>query len=84
VILPTKGISPKLALLTIGGEILRALREPTTVSNLWEHYRENCDPTIEVPFDWFILGLDLLYILGAIELDRGHIRHAVRCKEDLS
>lgn len=27
-----------------------------------------------VPFDWFILALDLLYLLGAIELQRGRIR----------
>lgn len=27
-----------------------------------------------IPFDWFILGLDLLYALGAIELQRGRIQ----------
>jgi hypothetical protein len=27
-----------------------------------------------VPFDWFILALDLLYLLGAVELQRGRIR----------
>lgn len=27
-----------------------------------------------IPFDWFILALDLLYLLGAIELQRGRIR----------
>lgn len=26
-----------------------------------------------IPFDWFILALDLLYLLGAIELQRGRI-----------
>ena len=27
-----------------------------------------------VPFDWFILALDLLYLLGAVDLERGRIR----------
>ena len=27
-----------------------------------------------VPFDWFILALDLLYLLGAVEHQRGRIR----------
>jgi len=27
-----------------------------------------------VPFDWFVLALDLLYLLGAVELQRGRIR----------
>lgn len=31
-------------------------------------------PRSNIPFDWFILALDLLYLLGAIELQRGRIR----------
>jgi hypothetical protein len=31
-------------------------------------------PACSVPFDWFILALDLLFLLGAIELQRGRIR----------
>lgn len=27
-----------------------------------------------IPFDWFILALDLLFVLGAIELQRGRIQ----------
>ena len=34
-IVPTEGIPPYRALLTIGGEIVDALNEPRTVSELW-------------------------------------------------
>lgn len=36
--------------------------------------RQPQDGRCNIPFDWFILALDLLYLLGAIELERGRIR----------
>jgi hypothetical protein len=73
VILPTKGISPDRALLSIGACVLRLLPEPKTVSRLWKEFLESepCRP--QVNFDWFILSLDLLYAMGAIELERGRV-----------
>ena len=73
-ILPTKGIPPRKALLTLGGEVLRALDETKTVSRLWDDFRKQSDQSEEVTFDWFILGLDLLFLLGAIEMERGRLR----------
>lgn len=73
-ILPTKGILPREALLAVAAEVLRALDDIKTVSRLWDDFRKASDPDIEVSFDWFVLALDLLYILGAIELERGRIR----------
>ncbi|WP_428116910.1 ABC-three component system middle component 6 [Candidatus Poriferisodalis sp.] len=69
-ILPTKGIHPDRALITIGGDIIDALQQPMTVSGLWEILRERRS-TIgkrEVGFDWFILTLDMLYALGVVKL----------------
>ena len=78
-ILPTKHIRPERALLTVGGDILGSLREPMTVSRLWDEQRarwgQAADPA-PINYDWFILTLDLLYMVGAIELDRGLIRKA--------
>ncbi len=34
--------------------------------------------TGSLPFDWFILALDLLYLLGTIELHRGRIQRVAR------
>lgn len=73
-ILPTKGILPREALLSIAAEVLRTLDDVKTVSRLWDDFRKASDPDAEVSFDWFVLALDLLYILGAIDLDRGRIR----------
>ena len=78
-ILPTKHIRPERALLTIGGELLGCLREPMTVSRLWDALRtrigERSQPA-PINYDWFVLALDLLFMMGAIKLDRGLIRKA--------
>lgn len=71
-ILPTKHIRPERALLTVGGEILHCMREPMTVSRLWDELRGS-EPA-PINYDWFILALDLLYIVGAIDFERGLIR----------
>lgn len=78
-ILPTKHIHPDRALLAIGGDILASLREPMTVSRLWDQARANRgDPGEAAPinYDWFVLALDLLFMIGAIEFDRGLLRRA--------
>lgn len=76
-ILPTKRLSPDRALLFIGGEIATLLDEPKTVSRVWEELRRKHAYLLKpVPYDWFILALDLLYALGAVELNRGKIRKA--------
>lgn len=73
-ILPTKGIAPEQALLTIGGRLLVLLDRPKSVSRLWHEVRPQEGRGSELRFDWFVLALDLLYVLGAVELDRGRIR----------
>jgi hypothetical protein len=76
-ILPTKRLGPERAMLTVGAEILGLLTEPKTVSRLWDELGripyERSSKRI-VSYDWFILTLDLLYILGSIEMDHGKIR----------
>ena len=74
-ILPTKNLSEDRALLRVGAEILKLLNEPKTVSRLWEEVKRMRNNSSRIlPYDWFVLALDLLYILHAIELDRGRIR----------
>ena len=63
-ILPTKHISGEKALLGVGAELLSQLHRPSTVSSLWESIK---DSTNVASFEQFILGLDLLYLLGAID-----------------
>lgn len=70
-ILPTKHISINHSLLGVGALLLEHLEQPRTITALWE--RTRTDPHIG-SFERFILVLDLLYALGAIDLQDGLLR----------
>lgn len=70
-ILPTKYISPARSLLGVGGVLLARLDRPRTVPALWDSVR--VVPEVGT-FERFALALDLLYILGAVELESGILR----------
>ena len=77
-ILPSKHLSQDRALLTVGANILKRLGQPKTVSALWEEVsKQDSARADEKPFtisyDWFVLALDLLYLMDAIELHAGRI-----------
>lgn len=72
-ILPTKSVAPDRALLSVGAEILRDLDEPKTVSRLWAELRKQDAEALELSFDWFVLALDLLYLLGVVEYVAGRL-----------
>ena len=80
-ILPTKYLPHERALLTVGGDILKQLEEPLTVSELWERVRATRnapDRAMAVSFDWFILALNLLYAVAAIAYKDGVVRSEIR------
>ena len=78
-ILPTKGLAVDRALLSVGAEILRRIGRPKTVSRLWEQMRKRESSLLEaLPYEWFLLGLDLLYLLGAVDFEDGRLRHTRR------
>lgn len=73
-ILPTKHLAQDRALLTIGATILPRLQQPLTVSALWEQL--SSDPALKskaapLRYDSFVLTLDLLYLIGAIQIEDG-------------
>jgi hypothetical protein len=73
-ILPSKHLSQNRALLTVGAVILRHVSDPVTVSALWEQVsRSSSDQPApsSLRYDAFILALDLLFLMGAIELREG-------------
>ena len=73
-ILPTKGLALDRALLSVGAEVLRRLDRPKTVSRLWDQVRNRQSSLLEsVPYEWFLLSLDLLYLCGAVDFEDGHI-----------
>lgn len=78
-ILPTKGLAVDRALLSVGAEMLRRLDKPKTVSKLWEQMRYRHSSLLEaISYDWFLLALDLLYSLGAVDFEDGRLRRARR------
>ena len=75
-ILPTKGIAPDKALLSIGALILNDLAEPKTVSRLWADLRRVEEGPPDITFDWFVLALDLLFLMGTLEYLGGRLVRA--------
>jgi hypothetical protein len=75
--LPSKFVSPDQALLTLGAHILSSMEGPVTVSETWEGLREwraRREMSVDVPFWWFALALDALYMIRAVELDGDLVR----------
>lgn len=70
-ILPTKHLTPAQSLLGVGARLLERLDRPKTVNQLWEESR--ADPSVAT-FDRFVLALDLLYLVRAVELTDGRLR----------
>ena len=78
-ILPTKHLAQDRALLTVGARILPALEHPITVSALWEQLsRDSTSPTTpnSLRYDAFVLALDLLFLMGTIQLSDGLLKRA--------
>ena len=74
-ILPSKHLSHDRALLTVGARILQHLQQPKTVSALWEELpRQGKEPSYSIlplSYDGFVLALDLLFIMGTINMKDG-------------
>jgi len=69
-ILPTKHISLQYSLLGTGAIILRDINSPQTITGLWERVRSK--PGVGVYWR-FILALDFLFAIGALDFEDGLI-----------
>ena len=59
-------------MLTVGSEVLGMLDRPRTVSSLWEAVRAgNDNARRRLSYDWFVLALDLLFLMDAVALREG-------------
>jgi len=72
-ILPSKHLSQQRALLSVGAKILQHLQIPKTVSAIWEELTkaDNDKELSNMGYNSFILALDLLYSISAIEMEDG-------------
>ncbi|MFM9263446.1 ABC-three component system middle component 6 [Rhodococcus sp. 5A-K4] len=77
-LLPTKGVSSDRALMTVGSKILEELRDPMSVSALWERFsihEHSSHRTQRITFDWFTLALAALYAMRLVDTsDEGFLR----------
>jgi hypothetical protein len=81
VILPTKHLPSDRALLTVGARVLALLDEPRTVSAIWDRIRlkrELRDKRAPMSYDWFVLALDLLFLMGAVDFRDGVVRRSTK------
>ncbi len=75
-ILPSKHLHRDRALLTVGAQVLKCLDRPKTASALWDEFHQgyissaNASPP-HISYEWFVLALDLLFLIGAICLSDG-------------
>ena len=80
-ILPTKHMPQDRALLTISSHILKRLERQKTVSALWEEimakYKDEQNANPNISYDWFVLALDLLYAIDAIEIHNGLLHRRI-------
>ena len=72
-ILPNKHTGISWCILGTGATLLKELGEERTVSALWESVRKK--PEIRT-FDRFVLGLDLLFMLGLVNYKHGLVEVA--------
>ncbi len=73
-ILPSKHLSQDRALLTVGARILQNMDQPKTASSLWEailHQDSRRGGNLSLSYDGFVLAMDLLFMMGSIELEEG-------------
>lgn len=74
-ILPTKHMRTRRTLLGIGAEVIALLDEPKTVSRIWSDLKASRGVhDLRLSFDWFVLALDLLFSIDAVELYRGRLQ----------
>jgi hypothetical protein len=69
-IMPTKHIDLRNSLLNVGAILIRKLDEPKTINELWSEVKNLGEVR---SFEFFILGLDLLYAFRVINIERGLI-----------
>lgn len=79
-ILPTKHMSQDRATLTVGARLLLNLPQPKTVSSLWDDVSRSLHaegaPKPGLRYDAYVLALDLLFALGAIQIEDGLLSRA--------
>jgi len=76
-ILPTKHLRSDRALISVASEVLELIRDKSTVSSVWNDLQIKYKALLkygDVPYDWYVLSLDLLYLMGLIYKEDGFLK----------
>ena len=68
-ILPKKHVKLSESLFAIGAIVLTTLEDNPTVDKIWNIISNDKSLNIIISFDNFILALDYLYTIGAIDIN---------------
>jgi len=72
-ILPKKQLSLSESYFGFGAFLLQQLDQPLSIDALWERYKDAYAAKkymVKFSFDQYILALDYLFVIGAIQLDK--------------
>lgn len=69
-ILPSKHVSTEESMLGLGATLLQHIKKESSLSDLWEKVK--IIPSIAT-FERFILALNLIYLLGLIDIKNNNI-----------
>ena len=75
-LLPSKSIPADQALIAVGAQVLLQLERPGSVSAIWQRlvdWRSEHSMPSAIPFWWFALSLDLLYLMGVVSMRDGEL-----------
>lgn len=80
-ILPSKYLTTDKSLVGVAADISKLMSSDVTVSGLWELLcRERRKSGKEdVSFDWFVLALDLMFLMGLVEMRDGIVMRVAQC-----
>ena len=79
-ILPTKHIRISESLIGLGGYLLSIIKKPLTIDQIWMTYEKTNNKRFPAyhTFDNVILALDLLFIMGIIDInEEGELYNAI-------
>ncbi|MDO4926748.1 MAG: hypothetical protein Q3980_13960 [Turicibacter sp.] len=68
-ILPKKHVKLSESLFAIGAILLTTLKDNPSVDKIWNTISNDKNLNITISFDNFILALDYLYTIGAIDIN---------------
>lgn len=69
-IMPTKYIKENEALIGVGATLLGFINENGNISSLWENVKHE---EFVGTYERFVLALDLLFLLGLVDIHRNEI-----------